>query len=259
MSYRYDREKKIKNQRYFVIGILFLITLFTPFYGWVFNVIEKPLAQSWESRNQMFDGTENFFQAFYGKKQILQKNRELQDEVDRLKIDNLRVGYLSNERDELFEIKNMAENIIPAHVLHHGIIGNDDTLLINQGLNNNLAIGNQVFAYDNILIGYVSQVYDQSSEVTLYSKNGEKIFGALYPRNSTLEALGQGKGGFMIQTPREVETEVGDILYSMNEKGSIIAIVRDIVFDARDPFKQVYLSYPININDIQNVGVKVQK
>lgn len=259
MSYRYDRQKKVKNQRYFLIGFLLVVALFTPVYGWLFDIIERPLESAWQSRNEMFDGTENFFQAFYGKQQILEENKALEEEIARLKIDNLRVGYLSDERDQLLNITQMDGSILPAHILHHGVLGNPDTLLINQGLNNNLAIGNQVFAYENVLIGYVSQVYDHSAEVTLYTKNNERIFGMLYPRASTLEAVGQGKGGFMIETPREVEAEVGDILYSMNENGSIIAVVREIVFDPRDPFKQVYLSYPVNINQIQAVGVKTPK
>lgn len=257
MSYRYDRQKKARNQRYFFIGFLLIIALFTPVYRWVFDVFERPLVIAWESRNHMFDGTENFFQAFYGKQQIIKENQKLQEEIDRLKIDNLRIGYLSDERDRLLEISSMDSGMLSANILHHGIVGANDTLLINQGLNNHLAVGNQVFAYDNVLIGYISKVYDLTAEVTLYSKNGEQIFGVLYPRASTLEAIGQGKGGFMIETPREIEAEVGDILYSMNEHGSIIAIVRDIVFDPRDPFKQVYLSYPVNINQIHTVGVKI--
>lgn len=259
MSYRYDKQKKQRKQRFFVVAILLMVAFFTPAYTWIFDTIERPLARGWESRNNTFDGTENFFQAFYGKKQILKKNKELGEEIERLKIDNMRVSYLSQERDTLYQIKEMNNTLLPAHVLHHGIIGNSDVLLINQGINNSITIGSSVFAYNNILIGYVSEVYDSTSEVTLYTKNGEKIFGVLYPQERTLEAKGQGKGGFMIETPREVEAAVGDILYSMNENGSIIAVVRDIVFDPRDPFKQVYLSYPININQIQNVGIKLNK
>jgi cell shape-determining protein MreC len=112
-----------------------------------------------------------------------------------------------------------------------------------------------VVSETGVMIGYVSETYDISSRVVLYSKDGQDISGILYPHNLVLDAIGYGNGSLFIKAQREIDAQVGDIFYSVQQPGRIIAIVRDIVFDPRDPFKRVYLSYPTNIRSIRNVIV----
>jgi len=259
MNYHYDKRKKTARRWYLAVGLLLLSVLFTPIYRWVFDIIEKPLAITWDNNNRVFTGNENFLQSLYGKSQLVQENKQLQEEITRLEIDNLRTEYLSDELNKIYQIRESDSTFVSARVLKQGIVGNADTLIINHGSTTGVTIGDHVVAYDNILIGYVSDVYDITSRVTLYAQTDQSINGFLFPRDVNLTATGQGAGGFLIETPREVEVVEGDIFYNLGQSGSIIAIVRKIVFDPRDPFKQVYLSYPINISSLQTVGIKSQK
>jgi len=259
MSYRYDKQKKTQTRWYFA-GIVFLVlALFTPIYSWIFDLIEKPLARTWENQGEVFNGTENFFEAFYGKKQIIAENNQLRNEVARLEVDNLRTRYLSEQLEKMNQITELDSNLGVAQVLKKNILGSQDSLIINQGTKNGLSIGDQIITHDNVLIGSIYEVYDAAARVMLYSYPEQTLEGVLFPHDINLTAQGYGNGSFVIETPREVEVLAGDILYSLEEPGRIIAIVREVVFDPRDPFKQVYLSYPININQIQVVGVKTSK
>ena len=47
-------------------------------------------------------------------------------------------------------------------------------------------------------------------------------------------------GGFMIESPCEIEIAEGDVFYSLTSPGSIIAIVQSVEFDSRDPFKKCF-------------------
>ena len=256
MSYRYDKDKK-NQTRWYIVGIVFmLLALFTPIYSWVFNLIEKPLARTWENQERIFTGTENFFEAFYGKQQILKENEALRNEVSRLEIDNLRTRYLSEELEKMYRITESDTTLITARVLKQGTVGSRDTFIINQGSINNVGVGDRVIAYDNVLVGIIDEVYDTTARVLLYSDTDQSINGVLFPHNINLTAQGYGKGSFLIETPREIEVETGDILYSLEEPGRIIALVREVIFDPRDPFKKVYLSYPVNIHEMQILGIK---
>lgn len=256
MSYRYDKRKKTLKRWYFVSAFLLVIALFTPLYVWIFDTIEKPLVRSWENKTELIDGSENLFGIFYGKTRLVKKNKELEREIVRLEIDNLRTRYLSEKLEEVYQNIDTNNEIVIAEVLNHGVFGNLDTLIINQGAQNGITKGEKIIAHNSIALGYVSDVYDVTSRVELYSETNQSVEGILFPHNINLIANGQGNGSFLIETPREIEVVEGDILYSLEQPGNIIGIVRTVEFDPRDPFKQVYLSYPVNPSQVQTVGVK---
>ena len=257
MSYLYDKKRKNKKRWYGVIVVFLGLALFTPVYSWMFSIFEKPLLRSWENKNQFFDGTENFFESFYGKTKLIQKNKELEEEIARLEVDNLRTQYLSRELEKTTGILSQ-EEMLSARVLSRGVLGSQDSFVVNQGSQHGVVVGDHVYTYNNIAIGLVSQVYATSSQVILFSDVDSVVEGILFPHEVELSMKGQGKGGFIIQSPREIDVTSGDIVYSLEQPGNIIAIVRNVTFDPRDPFKQVYLSYPVNLNEIQTVGIKSQ-
>lgn len=255
MSYRYDKKKRTQK-RWYAVGIIFLVfALFTNIYGWIFDVFEKPLVQSWENKEQLFSDTENFFEAFSSKKSLIEEHKRLQQEITRLSIQNLRTDYLASELESLYGLSDIDSDMVPAHV----VLQESDIMMVDIGAQQNVTIGDKVIAYDNVAIGVVSEVYDTTSRIELYSKAGQSINGVLFPHNINLIAKGYGGGSFVIETPREIEVAEGDIFYSLEQPGRVIGIVRAIEFDARDPFKQVYLSYPVNLSEIQMIGVQSKK
>lgn len=254
MSYRYDREKKNRKIYYGIGTILLLLFLFTPVYSFLFSTFQTAVIGSWENKQDLYADTSNFFQAFASKQKILEQNEKLEIEIERLRVDNLRTRYLADQLENIL-LADSDQNI-SATILDYGSLGSYDHIILNQGLNAGIDIGDTVIMAGSVVVGYISEVYSQTSRVTLYSDDTQLVNGILYPHNETLTALGNGGGNFIIETPREIEVEPGDIFFSLQNPGNIIAVVEYIEFDPRDPFKQVYMTYPINLKQHQIVGIK---
>ncbi len=257
MSYRYDKRKKNQRRWYGIASCLFIIVLFTSLFPWLFDILERPFTKTWDNKSIFINTTQNFFQTFRGKQHILRENAAFENEINRLQVDNLRTMYLSQELEKRngFLSSHIAD-ILFGNIIRRDVLGSSDIFIINQGSLSGVTVGDKVFSYDHMLIGFINNVYDTTAELVLYSKPDQEIDGILFPHEVSLSAQGYGNGSLFIKSPREIDVAEGDIFYSLEEPGSILAIVRKVVFDPRDPFKQVYLSYPVNLNEIQTVGIK---
>ena len=257
MSYRYDKEKK-RKQQWYLTGILFIaVVFFTPALTYVFDIIEQPLARAWEQSNANMDRLSNIFQRSYAAGEIAQENQELKNRIAVLEVDVLRTQYLESVLESYQAIEDAVlvnETVTQGQVLVHGTPGKADTLLINRGSRDGVSFGDTVITAGNLLIGSVSEVFDTTSRVDLLSKSEQETMAVLFPHQESLKLLGHGKS-YRAELPRESLVEVGDTVYSQAEPGRLIAVVREIIFDPRDPFKQVYLSAPVDISNIQTVGV----
>lgn len=256
MSYRYDKHKKVQRRWYFAGSIFMLLILFTPVYRLIFGATENPVIQTYENRQAALQKSTHFLDTFSIKQDILTENKKLKEENKRLAIDNLRTDYVSQELEKIYGFKKSEADFVPANILHYGTFGQGDTALINQGLSAGISVGDSVLGFDHILLGSVSEVYAETARIIFHSRTNQVIQGVLFPHDIQLEARGNGGGDFIIETPREIEVVSGDIFYALSEPGYIIGIVRDVVFDSRDPFKKVYLSYPENLNTIHEVAIK---
>jgi cell shape-determining protein MreC len=254
MSYRYDKEKKNKRLWYSLGSVLLVLFLFTPMYSVLFGFFQKTAIGTWENKQDIYADTSNFFQSFAAKQKILEKNKELKRDKDRLEIDNLRTQFLAEQLENIAAIGS--EQIISAVILDYGSLGSYDHIILNKGFNLGVAIGDKVIMVESVTVGYISEVYSQTSRVTLYSDSEQSINGILYPYNEILTALGNGGGNLIIETPRQIKVEKGDIFFALDDPGNIIAVVEYVEFDPRDPFKKVYLNYPINLKQHQIVGIK---
>ncbi|MCI5051162.1 MAG: hypothetical protein MRY57_02545 [Candidatus Pacebacteria bacterium] len=254
MSYRYDRNRKNKQLNYGIATILLILALFTPVYGMIFDWTENIIARSWKNKNDLYAETSNFFQSFVARGEILERNQELEREIERLEVDNIRTRYLSDQLEATVGLRETADLVAP--ILEYGSLASYDNMIIGRGESDGVSVGDQIIISDTVLIGYVSDVFNTTARVTLYSNADQSVTGILYPHNESLVAQGAGGSSFIIDSPREIEVVAGDILYALNQPGNIIAVVKDIEFDPRDPFKKVYLTYPVNIKQHTLVGIK---
>lgn len=254
MSYRYDREKKTRRNWYIAGTIFLIIALFTPVYQLFFDVFETGIENTWKNKTALENESRSWLSVFSSKKKLAQENEQLRAEIARLEVEALRTRYLADNQETITQIQSVG--LMPAFILENGVLGARDTLVISQGSLDGVSIGDEVYVDGYVLVGEVTVVYESSAIVTLYSDTGLSIEGRLYPRDVTLIAKGYGNGSLFIDTPREVEVTEGDILYSLQDPGAIVGIVRSVEFDARNPFKQVYLSYPTNRNTWSQVGIR---
>ncbi len=252
MSYRYDKQKKVR-QRWYGIGILFfMLALFTPLFGWIFDVFERPLERAWNNSNQTMNGGKNLFQSWYAKTKLIEENQALQERITALEIDNIRTDYLAQQLEDIQELEEQGvENT--AHIL--GTIGSD-RLVIDGGTKQGIDVGDLVIAYDRVLLGEVTEVFDTTSRVELFSHTDRSLDGWVSSQEQLLVVTGYGGSRFVIEAPRELELEEGDVVYSQKYPDYMIGSVGHVEFDPRDPFKKIYLALPVNLKNTQIIGIK---
>ncbi len=132
-----------------------------------------------------------------------------------------------------------------------------DTLIIDLGRDNatkEIAPGMAV-AHDDVLLGRVTRVSGQTSQVRLLSSPGEET--AVLVGDNRIPALATGRGGgnFIISLPRTVEVKVGDVIAVPTTTPSVLGVVGAVNNDPKNPFQTILFRSPLNIFELPAVTV----
>lgn len=251
MSYHYNRQKKKKRIIYFILSVFVFLALFTPFYSYIYDIFERPFKSAYLNTEELKKDSKNLFFTWFSKKKLIEENENLEKKNSTLNIDILRTEYLESLLEKATYIINLNPNISMSSVIRKN---NSGTIMILGGEDSFFSLEDAVINYDGTLIGEISSVFDKTSQVDLLIKNNKKTFGILFPQNISIEMNGNGNA-LVSELSRDIELEIGDIIYSQNEPGYIIGTVSAIDFDPRDPVKQVYISPMNSIQSLQEVGI----
>ncbi|MDO8678136.1 MAG: rod shape-determining protein MreC, partial [Acidobacteriota bacterium] len=121
-----------------------------------------------------------------------------------------------------------------------------DTLVIDAGTAEGVALRDAVSAGGIVVVGTVSQVYAHASRVTLYSAPGEK-YDALLKGSIPLAVEGQGGGSLQARLPAGTPVAVGDAALLPGIVGGISARVSHIERGAGESFITLYFTLPIDL------------
>ena len=195
--------------------------------------------------------TKNIFHTWYSKKKLVEENNKLNQDLKKLEIDNLRLVYLESFLESNTALPKGDDSVLYAKIIKKN---NRGTLTINAGQKDDITVGDWAVNTDGTLLGFVDVVYDSSSEIALFNKSNIETQVILFPENVSLTTKGNGNA-LVSDVPREVNVEIGNIVYSQEKAGFIIGKVSVIDFDPRDPFKRVYVR-PINsIQNLQDISI----
>ena len=128
-------------------------------------------------------------------------------------------------------------------------------IILDQGADSGIAVGDHAGIYSTMLLGTVLSVSDRTSVVDLYSSPSAVLNGVLLRESITIPVRGNGGGNFEIQVPRDIKVEDGDIITLAERPDMVIAIVKSVVFDPRDPFQTVLARTPVNIQELKYVEI----
>lgn len=252
MSYRYDRQKKKKRGVFLVSTIILIIVLCTPALPFTIDATEGLFSSAFKNRNNTKESASNFALSLLGYDELAQQIQNLEEENERLRVDVLRTQYLARERE--LGATALESNRARFSVLENNA-STDDRLIADAGVVDGIRETAYVY-YAGFLIGSVSQADDVSSEITLLSQPEQETSAILFPAGENVLLEGRGNGNFFIALPRGIEVAIGDQVFAYDQGRSIIALVRDVQFDPRDPFQSVYLSYPENTSKFNNIEIE---
>lgn len=134
-----------------------------------------------------------------------------------------------------------------------------DTLVIDAGVAEGVAVGDRVSAGGTTLIGVVSETYAHAARVVLYSAPGETHEGLLRLSGQggsiPLVIEGQGGGSLRAQVPSGTSVEAGDSVVFPGVLGGVSARVTHVDRADNESFAIVYLQLPVAVSSLRFIEV----
>ncbi len=261
MSYlriKQQREKKVGiafGVFGFFIFLLFAYTGIVTYFGTQVRAVGEPL---WWFERRLGAGFENIATAISSKEKLQKQNSMLEEELREARVDVLDRDVLAMENEALKQIleRKPEGNFVLATILIRPPRSLYDTFVLDIGTDRGIAVGQEVYAYGNILIGRITTVDAKSAQAILFTAPGEQYVARLESAGIDMNLVGRGGGSFEVTLPRDVVIIPGEVALSATLMPSVVATVNEIISDPRDPFQKVLLESPINIQDLRWVEIK---
>ncbi len=256
----YRKDNRKKKVLIILLGVFFvfflIITLFKSFPP---NFITRSVLYV---AQPLFSLKSNLTSFYYVNISMLKNKKELQTENNFLKdkIKEMEASvYLSeiilNENKELkilLSHDSDSRELMLAYVLAKPGYGVYNSLIINKGSNHGVEEGTMVVAFDNVLLGHVSEVLSNTSVVRLISHPGEE--NNVFIENSVSAiAIGQGGENLEINLPHDVDVEVGYKILTFGSESLFLGVVEKIIREPAGSLKKIIFRLPINIQELQRV------
>lgn len=253
MNY-HSRHKKKKYIFVIVLLVVLVLVFVRPnMPDWISKGAHFIGNPAWSIKQSVTDGI-----SVRSKKSLLEENRKLQDELQRVLINKISNDLLREENISLKEMlgRSIYENTILGSVLVRP--GNTlyDTFIIDVGTNNNIQEGDYVIAYGDVVVGYIESVFSNTSVVKLFSSPGEQTDVLLGSDQIAAVAEGIGGGNFTISLPRGVEIHVGDTIVTPTIESQIIALVEEVIVNPTDSFQTILFKGPITLSELRFIEVQ---
>jgi len=194
----------------------------------------------------------------------IENNKTRDFELQKNKVQNMELAYVKQENENLRKMLDMRQKtqaeFIAADVALVENGNSSEKMYINKGSAQGIKINLPVM-YDGYLIGKISKVSEEYSEVTLLTSKTSKL--SVVVNNGSLQILrGNGNGTYSIQNYNEtsvnkdtmfkIETSgVSDIL----PRGIRVGTFKVTELNAFNKMKEVRFKPNVNVFDIQSVMV----
>lgn len=242
-----------KNKKYFIVIGILVISLITVYFSAVdrentlaydnaVGFIIEPISKVF---TYVANGTSDFFSYFSNKKELINKNYELDNRVMKLEHENSKLEALETENERLrsmleFKNKNPQFNLEASVVISKDTSNYYSTFLIDKGLDNGIKTNMPVVGAKG-LIGYVAEAGKGFSKVQTIIEGGSSVGCVVSRTGNTAVTEGNTvllKEGLMsmIYVSKEMNLVEGDIvetsgLGQIYPPGLMIGRIKEITTD----------------------------
>jgi len=247
---------KIQNPKSKIQKLVFggLIIIFILFFGFLARDKFFPVLIFF---SQPFSDLRHFLgnaKIVFTEKLILnEENKRLREELAALKSRVKTAGMIEKElsvmEKDLGRIKFYEEKPILGKVLFRYF----DSLIIDVGEDSGVKQGMKAVAYGNILIGRISEVYQDYSKVGLISENNHEENVFLETFGVSAIARGQGNYEFLIELPSSIETALGESVYTLSPKPYLVGILEKIEKSESESLQKLHFIHPFNFSELHSV------
>jgi rod shape-determining protein MreC len=166
-----------------------------------------------------FRRVDDFFEVFLNLWKIQDENKDLKQELGKLRLEVDRLKYLSRENERLVKlldfVKQSPWTVLPSRVIGRAPSLWNQSVWIDRGLLHGLQVGMGAVNADGI-VGKVVEVLPESSRVLLLIDESCKV-GAMVEESQEMGILQGGrfgKGFILNYLPRDAKAKVGDHVLS---------------------------------------------
>ena len=168
------------------------------------------------------------------------------------------------DRNSLYQQNLELKQLLGRSTLNHTVLGEVlmrppgipyDTLVVDIGKNGGVVPGALVFAGGTSVIGTVSDVYDTTSRVSLFSAPGES-YQALLGGSIPISLSGQGAGSMSGEVPANTVVAVGDPVTLQGALSAFAGSVSYIQQVSGSSFMTLYVQLPVDLFSLQYVEIE---
>lgn len=200
---------------------------------------------------------------------IIKNKKFLEEENSRLKERNFQLESellsCKNLKQENEQIKSLLGRIDKRNFILTGVISRPpqspyDILIIDIGSNNGVEKGMPVSAYSDILLGYIADVFPESSKVKLLSFSRDEINVMVQSAESGEQisaiAIGKGGGNLEIRLPNSIKIKPGDRIVTTGVFSYVAGVAEKIESEPTEQFQKILFRLPLNIQELRFVTVE---
>lgn len=145
--------------------------------------------------------------------------------------------------------------LLYARVMARPLLALDESLVIDVGQKDGVAVGMKILLPGFIHIGSISGIGDRYAKVRLLSDVGEKAEVYIPEAGITSVAHGRGLGVVTIQVPSTISVGISEPVLTIGPPDFLAGYVVDVEKSDAGPFQNIITGLPINITDVRSVFV----
>jgi rod shape-determining protein MreC len=240
-----------------VISAIVVLILIFSIFGSVRSLASGALAPFFKIGNYFYSTFGHLPKFFSDKSQLITENEKLANELEQNRLDLAvleSVKYENGKLREELQMKPEGKFLTVAITARSPQIPLD-TLLLNEGTEAGINLGDSVLAGGRTFIGKIAKVSWNTSIVSLNSFADSVSYGYVARTNEPIELKGAG-GGLEARVPIDFDITVGDKIMSGGSVDCLIAVVGAIEEDRSSGFRNVLLSMPVPVSKINFVFIR---
>lgn len=203
---------------------------------------------------------------FIQKKKLAQKIEDFENKLQNTQLDVTRCTFLEEENEKLREQlkfeKRTEYNPVLGYVVGKTIDNTANTIIVDKGSTDGIAVDNPVIVEDGILIGKVAKVELKISIVRLINDPQSKIAVTLLNKDRSI-GLVEGGFGISVKLTTVLQTElieIGDLIITSGleesiPRGLLIGSVASIKKEDYAPFQEGIIEPATNLSRLTVVGI----
>lgn len=262
MTFRPNIKTRKKKHRLILGAVLIALILGTAIFpNFLFRVIGRPafyaIEPVFKARKAFLDQWKNLRLAFSEKNGLYFENSVLREKIMELETKVNVLEILGKENETLksaFSAEERKKFILAAVILKPSHTP-FDTLIIDSGTASGMKEGMQASAFGLALLGYVSDVSENTSKIKLISSFGEETNVILESSGVPAIAVGRGGENLEIILPRSVPVTGGERVITMGKSPMVVGYVEKIEHQTTDPLQKILFRLPVNIQYLNNIFI----